>query len=302
MTRKNARATAAGMLSILIWGTSPLLIRLLELRLGTMATVSLAFLGPGLIGLAGCLTTAKGFDRRLFADRLFYVRWATFLAAEALVTAAILLVGKPSLPMVILLNFLWPTSVVLCGILFRTVAVRRGGAVLAGGCAIVAGLAAELLAPSGLAVGPPGLVDAACFAMAASGSASWGVFTALSTRAGDGAGGTAAVSLFQASIGVLAIPALLASDGAAWQAMGGWTAAAAVGYCLVQFVAYAGWDMGARKGDVVLLGVTANALPWIAIGASRVVLDAEIGLRTVATAAAVGIGAAMTRYGTTQGG
>ena len=70
------------------------------------------------------------------------------------------------------------------------------------------------------------------------------------------------------------------------------------GYGLLMFVADLCWDVGIRKGNIVLLSLCADFVPWISLATAWLLLDADITLKTAMAGAMLVIGAIITRYGT----
>lgn len=57
-----------------------------------------------------------------------------------------------------------------------------------------------------------------------------------------------------------------------------------------------------RKGSVVVLSLAADLIPWISLCAAWIILDVDIGYKTVISAAFLVLGATITRYGTLRPG
>src|SRR6185312_11882518 len=72
------------------------------------------------------------------------------------------------------------------------------------------------------------------------------------------------------------------------------------GYCILQFLAYRSWDFGVRYGNLVILSLCADFIPWLSLLAAHTMLGVTIGNRTIVSALFLVIGAMITRYGTRE--
>jgi drug/metabolite transporter (DMT)-like permease len=141
--------------------------------------------------------------------------------------------------------------------------------------------------------------DCLAYAMTFTGAVSWGLYSALSRRAGDETGGGAVMPFFQLTLALL-LPVSFMPGMATWGNLTALGFAIMTGYCFLEYLAYQGWDHGMRKGNVVILSLCADFIPWLSLFATSILLGVDIGGKTVVSAISLVMGAMITRYGTLQ--
>jgi drug/metabolite transporter (DMT)-like permease len=290
------RATLAGFWAVLLWGLALPFYRLGAERFGTVFFAAALFAGGGIAGLLGNALRGVWVGRAELRHPALYLRWGAFVGHEAMLFAAVILVHPEHLPIVIFMNYLWPTAVILFSVGFAGVRIARWRMFAAGNAVVVAALFAELIGGAELATGDSR--DHLAYALAFAGALCWGLYSAISRRWGSETGGGAPVPLFQIAVAValaLAFPALppAVAPGAIWSA-------ALALYCAVYALGYLGWDLGMRRGNIVVLSLGADFIPFMSLAATSVLIGAAIGGRTVVSTAALVGGAMAVRYATTQ--
>ncbi len=293
------RATVIGSLAVLIWGFALPLIRIIEAQIGLLPTVGIVFTTAGVLGLTVQRIRRQPFPGKdVFRSRFLYLRWICFVLHEGLIYTAMALVRHEHIPFVILLNYLWPTATIVCSVLVAGVVITRWWAFILGSLIVLGSLSAEIVGAEGISswlFAEP--LDCLAYLVALVGAVAWGLFSAFSRRGGEESGGGSVLPFFQLTLG-LALPfAFLPTVAQPWL-LSGSGACLLAGYCVAQFVAFLSWDFGMRRGNVVVLSLFADFIPWISLAAAHILLGVEVGVSTVISAVALVCGAMVTRYGT----
>jgi drug/metabolite transporter (DMT)-like permease len=298
-------ATLFGFLAIVFWGSNLPLARLAVPHLGLGFYIAIVFLLVGLSGIASQIarSPSKRLDLSGFTSPYFWLRGLFFVFHEVGVNVAVTQVSHPNLPLVILVNYFWPTAIILCSIPIAGVRVHRPIWFSIGTAIVLASLAAEILGPTFLGAHHEfGAFDLWMIVLTLFGAISWGLYTALTRRFGDVSGGARATPFYQLAIGVIAPIVLTGIGSTATPATGEAIPLLAYGIVtyivLSQFIAFKCWDLGVSKGSIVVLSLAADFIPWISLSFAALFLGSEIGGVTMIAAVTLVAGAMITRYGT----
>lgn len=293
--------TIIGILGVLIWGASLPIARMLEELIGIPALIGSVFAGAGILGLSNHILRGKPFPGKgIFRNPFLYGRWLFFVLHEALNLSAIMLVSRANVPFVILINYIWPTAVIFCSVFFAGVKITKWWALLLGTAIVLVSLATEILGPKGISKDLfENPTDQLGYAMSFAGAISWGLYCAFTKRAGDSTGGGSVVPLFQLTLGI-ALPISFLPNYATWDNLTGWWPLFLFGFCIMQFIAYLSWDYGMRLGNIIILSLCADFIPWLSILACHFLLGVKIEAKTIAAVIFLVLGAMIARYGTMQ--
>jgi len=293
--------TVVGAFSVLIWGCALPVVKVIENQIGPLAFMGFSFTAMVVFGgVYHWLRSETLPDPAIFRSCYFYARWFFFVLHEGLLIAGIYLVRKQHMPLVILINYLWPTAIIVCSVAIGAVKIRRWWAFLLGSCVVVLSMLYEVLGPAGVT---PDVFssshDCVAYLIVFVGAISWGMYSALSRREGEASGGAAVLPIFQATLG-LALPISFLPGLATWSHLTLRTALLFLGYCFLLFIAYIAWDTGMRKGNVVALSLIADLIPWLSLASTSVMLHIAIGSKAAVSAVFLVMGAMVARYGTQQ--
>jgi drug/metabolite transporter (DMT)-like permease len=291
-----------GLVSLMVWGASVPVAKFLMGQIGMLAVIGFIQAFCGVMGLLRQRYLVKTtFDKAWFKNPYLYGRWFFFCAHVSCIFTACGLVSVANIPLVILLNYFWPTAIILCSIRFAGVHVTRPPFLIAGLILVVASLALEILSPHSLNAASlfsdPQDVTAYCIAFV--GAWCWGMYSALSRKGGEQSGGGAVVPLFQITLSI-ALPLSFIPGNAAWDNLELMPALLLTVYAALQMLAYMCWDYGMRRGNIVFLSLCADFMVWISLGMAYLLLNASLGLTTVISGVMLVAGAMITRYGTLQ--
>jgi drug/metabolite transporter (DMT)-like permease len=293
------RATFIGMIAPVFWGIAVTTLKGLQGEIGPLATLGGIALCTGTCSLT--YTSFRGqlpALRAAFGNRFFYIRWVCFVGHEALLVTALFLVRKEHIAFVILLNYLWPSAVIVCSILWASVKITRWFLFLAGSTIVVCSLVLETLGPQGL---PAGLfsapMDRLAYTLVLVGALSWGVYSAITRRTGEASGGSAVLPVFQLTnaiaLALAFLPQLAVAMNLTFIGL-----IELVVYSLASFVAYLAWDHGMQRGNIVVLSLCSDFVPWLSLGTAVLMLGLHIETYTIASAILLVFGAIVTRLGT----
>jgi len=273
MTR--TRATFIGFMAVLLWALLAVL-TVYTAPVPPLQLNAICFGIGGVIGLiwvaaTGAFAVLRQVSWKVYAFGTAGLFGYHFLYFSALRAAPAAEAG--------LIAYLWPLLIVLFSGLLPGEQLRAGhviGAVIsfAGAALIVLG-GAEGFNPA----------YAGGYALALGCALTWSGYSVISRRLG--AIPTATVAVFCVATAALSLAAHLVTETTVWPATaGGWVALLALGAGPVGLAFYV-WDIGVKRGDIQLLGVTSYAAPvlstlvlilagiarpgWVLIGAAALV-------------------------------
>lgn len=293
--------TFLGLFSILTWGIAVPFMRMISDQIGIAAYVGTIFTCVAILGLIRNKIRGSLFpDKAVLRNRFFYGRWLFFAVHTIFLSIGISIVQKEHVPFVILLNYLWPTAIIFFSILLAGVHVTRLWALLLGSAIVISSLAFEILGPSALSEGMfINPMDCVAYALVFCGALSWGVYSALSRRAGEETGGSSVLPFFQLTVGLF-LPLSFLPGMSSWEGISTYGPYMMAGFVCMQFLAFLAWDNGMRRGNVVILSLCADTIPWLSLAATSFLLNMEIGQGTIISSICLVMGAVVTRYGILQ--
>lgn len=291
----------AGACSVLIWGSALPIVKVVEEQIGLLAFMGFTYAAMVAFGVAEHLVSRRALPgAQVFQNPYFYVRWLFFVLHEGLLATGIYLVQKSHMPFVILINYLWPTAIILCSVAIGVVTIRRWWAFLSGSFVVVLSMVYEIIGPARVKSNLfSGRADGLAYLVVFVGALSWGMYSALSRREGDATGGAAVLPIFQATLG-LALPFSFLPGMATWTRLTPRAAFLLFVYCFLLFLAYLAWDVGMQRGNVVMLSLFADLIPWLSLLSASLMLHVAIGHRALFSAVVLVSGAMIARYGTLQ--
>ncbi|MEM6422091.1 MAG: DMT family transporter [Pseudomonadota bacterium] len=288
-------ATVIGFTAVLMWallalftvgaqGIPPFQLTAMAFAVGGVIGLAAIALRPGSAGTA--IARALGQPPRVWAlgvIGLFGYHYFYFTALKAAPPAEAGLIA-----------YLWPLMIVLFS------ALLPGGRLtvwhLAGGLTGFCGAALLILGEGGGALLEPAY--AAGYAAALLCALIWSGYSVLSRLVGDAP--TDSVAGFCLVVAILSALAHLVVEQTVWPADAlGWLAVLGLGLGPVGAAFYA-WDVGCKRGDIQLLGVTAYAAPVLSTLALVLAGVAEADWRLGAAAALITAGAGLAAFGSAR--
>ena len=292
------KATLLGAIPVMIWGGALPIFRAFQSQIGLPRTLGVVFAGAGLLSLAHqVFRHAPSPPKAIFANPYLYGRWLFFVLHEVSVTIAVSIVHRENVPFVILINYLWPTLTIIASVLFAGVRVVRPLALISGSFIVLASLAVEFLDGHIDTIALFARDDRWAYVTALVGAVSWALYSALTRRAGEDSGAGSVIPLFQLTL-ALALPLSFLPGLNAYSSFSIFDATLLGIYCILQFAAYLFWDYSMRLGNVVVISLFADFIPWLSLLVAHVLLTIKIGRPTVLSALMLVVGAIATRYGT----
>ena len=293
--------TLAGAFSVLVWGMALPIVKVVEDQIGPLGFMGFTYAAMVCFGVLNHSIRRRPLpDATIFRNPYFYARWLFFVLHEGLLITGIYLVEKRHMPFVILINYLWPTAIILCSVLLAGVKITRWWAFLGGSLVVILSMLPEIVGSAGATTNLfSRRADCLEYLVVLIGAISWGMYSALSRRAGEATGGATVLPIFQATLG-LALPISFLPGMATWTRLTPEAGLLLVAYCFLLFLAYVAWDRGMRQGNVVVLSLFADLIPWLSLAATSLMLHIAIGRNAVFSAGVLVLGATLARYGTLQ--
>ena len=296
--KTSPRYTLAGILAVLLWGTTIAFSRSLTEQLGTLTAAALIYILAGLLGLAAAEIQARGSLGRIGRLRpvflwgcggLFVIYMVSLYSAVGMASnrVQVLAVG--------LINYLWPGLSLLFSIPILKQKARPWLPV-----GLLLSLAGVWLAMTAGA-GPSGQVfeslvaEGAAFPyfLALVAAISWGLYSNLSRRWGGQEDGSAVPVFLLASGLVLGIMRLATPETSRWSL----SALAELAYMALfpAMLAYILWDLAVRKGNLILAASFSYLTPLLSTLVSSLVLNVAPGAGLWSGAFLVVIGAVVSK-------
>ena len=289
-------ATAAGLVSILVWSTSVSVSRLVTEDLGVLPATALVLLLAGLT--LGAITVVRGRG----------VSWVRRLAPKHLAVCGPLFVGYILLLYIAvgtaptridalvagLANYLWPAMILL----FSVLVLRRRAQPAVLGIGILVCLVGILLAASVSAGGWRPLLGGLAnlspsLGLGVIAAVLWGLYSVMARVFRQTvSSGAVALFLFVAGLGALAL------GRGAWGGAN-WSCRAVVAGLYMAWVpnslAYWFWDESMRSGDVPTLGALSNLIPILSMLVGTAVLSVGVRWELIGGGLLVVVGAVVSR-------
>jgi len=294
------RATLIGVLAVLIWGPSLPIVRMVADRTGPVGYIGMSCLISGLCGvIKNILDKKKILTSEVLRHPIFYLRWLCFVVNYSLTTLAVNIVSHDNLPLVILLNYSWPTMVIIWSVGLSAVRITHRWAFVLGSVIVMLSLALEIIGPGILNLHRVFMQnDFLAFGIVIISSISWGLFSAMNRKYGHKTGSGGVIPYFQLTF-LVGLPFYFSSHATVmpWE-LPHYLLAILVIFSLCQFLAQKSWYYGMHHGSIVALSLCADFIPWLSLLSAYFFLDAEITTTTIISAFLLVVGAMVTRFGT----
>ncbi len=291
--------TWLGAFSVVWWGMAIPMSRIFQLEIGLLASNGISFAVMAALGFAYQKYRKTKWDKAIFKNPAFY--WRGFFMSFHILcfSFAALMVQTKYVPLVILLNYFWPTAVILYSVLIAGVQVTRWPYFLTGLAIIIGALTVEIAGDLVLSsMGDLKPLDYISFAVVFIGANAWGIYSALSRKYGEETGAGTVIPFYQMALIPLLPAAFLVDPTVFSEPKSAFWILFLIGYSFFGFLAYVSWDLGMRKGNVIVLSLMADFIPWFSLFFAHMLLGVHIGDKTIVSAVMLVLGAMVTRYGT----
>lgn len=288
--------TLTGSLSVVIWSLGLPCARIVQEEIGAVTFLGLSFFLTGSLSAIFQKRKSK-YNAKFKHHPAIYLRWFFFVLHESLILIAVGIVSRGNLPVVILLNYLWPTAIILFSIVISGVKIYRVTLFVVGMVIVIFSLFFELV--GGIYVKDIflGSTDRLAYILAIIGAISWGLYSSISRSYGVVTGGNSPIPFFQLTL-ALALPiSFLPSVQVPW-GLSCKGAIILVSLSIAQVFAYNAWNNGVQFGNIVMLSLLADFIPWLSLFGAALVLGVSLNNHTIFSAILLVFGAMTTRYST----
>lgn len=285
-----------GCIALVLWASSIPFAKRCSEDVGPLTVTALQYLVGGLLGLTSNLVLGKlrRSEIQFLKYPQFYFRASLFALYAALLYFAIGAVERDKLPVVTLLNYLWPTVTMVLSVLILRQAFNPILLVL-GSVVVISGLAVEILGQDTfkLLLQPHSGLSAAAFIAAALAAVAWGFYTVLNRLWGTRAGGVVALPFVMLlSSVILFLLRFLFGEESSFPP----DVFVPLAYMLVMpYLANVCWDLGTRRGSITFLSLLADGLPWASLTIASIYLGIAIESKTWISAVLIVCGALISR-------
>lgn len=223
----------------------------------------------------------------------FLIRSVLFVVYCAFLFSAIATVELRNLPVIILLNYLWPSFTLFFSLLFFKQPYKLI-VLLLGTTLVIAGISIEVFHSevySGKASFSGALFP---YITAFIGAILWGLYSALNRRWGEKAGGVLGVPLILILTAEFFLilklyfgePTNITPD----------IVGPLVYLGFIPLIANVCWDLGIRLGNITILSLLSDFVPWAALTITALYLKVPVGSATFVSAVLIVLGAVISRY------
>jgi drug/metabolite transporter (DMT)-like permease len=289
------KASYIGVIALLLWASTLPFAKQCSDHIGPYTTVAIAYSLSGLIGIVWSFSVRKKNPLRLevVGNRLFALRVAMYICYFILLYSAIGMVALANYPIVILLNYLWPSFTLLFSLILFRQKVRTS-ILLLGTILIVVGISIEVLFSGVLGNQTEVSIQPLPYIFAFFAAFTWGLYSALNRRWSDTSTKGEEIPGIMLSIGIFfTLVAFFHRENLSFDS----DVIIPLTYLsLVPFVSNVCWDIGTRKGNLNSLSLLADFIPWMSLTITAVYLKIPIGNATWTAAFLIVIGALISRY------
>ena len=248
-------------------------------------------------GLFGTLWTvvvrrSNPWRRTLLVSKRFVLRLCIFVVYFICLYWAIGIVSLANYPVVILLNYLWPTFTLLFSLALMRQPYRLW-LLSAGTTLVVIGICLEILGSQVFGVLNTAPWEPLPYFLAFTAAVCWGIYSGLNRKWGNSAGGADAIPALMTVTGIIFLPIAFFTHKTPHPTAE--TIVPIVYLCLVPFTSNVCWDIGTRQGNIALLSLLADFIPWVSLTLTAVYLNVDIGICTWISALLIVLGAAISR-------
>ncbi len=288
------RYTIIGCGALALWATSLPFARQCVESLGPFTTVMIPYLVSGILGMALNFIRGELRDLPFLKHWEFYARTALFTLYYIALYVAINIVARPQFPLVTLLNYLWPTIMMPLSVIILHQKCRMN-LLLTGMLIVAAGITVEVLGAGSLAeTFRGGTQNIIAYVSALAGAVLWSFYTAYNRKWGKRAGELRALPfILLATAAAMAVLRTIAKEHSSFT---GDLVLPLAYLSIMPFLANICWDLGTRQGNIILLTLLADMMPWGSLTVARLYLSIPIGAETWISAVIIVAGALIARY------
>jgi len=293
---KAIHPTLIGLVAPLLWSSALPFVKNTSPDIGALYLPAIIMISSGCLGILYFSATGQRcWDA--FKSPRFFPRWCLFATNLLLLYPAVHIVKKPNFPGVLLLNYLWPTFTLLFTLILTRQPVKPFK-LLIGCCLVLIGLAVEILTNTIIGTTEGTEVEPIPYTLAFGAAVSWGLYSAFNRKWGESAGGVQAVPLLMLITGAALL--ILAALSEVPPKFSSETLAPLIYLCCMPFFSNVAWDIGTRRGNLALLSLVCDFIPWVALTLTALYLKIPLGETTLISAVLIVFGAIVSRFSLIQ--
>lgn len=286
-----------GCIALVLWASSIPFAKRCSEDVGPLTVTALQYFVGGVLGLITnfAFGKLKRTELLFLLQRQFYFRTILFALYAAFLYFAIGAVERNKLPVVTLLNYLWPTVTMILSVYILRQRCNPALLIIGSGT-VVAGLAIEILGENvlGAILQPHSALTSVAFLAALLAAITWGFYTVLNRVWGDRAGGVVALPFVMLMSSIILLSLRFAFHETSHFVPEVYLP---LTYMLIMpYVANVCWDLGTRKGSITILSLLADGLPWASLTIATLYLGIPIDSKTWISAVLIVAGALLSRF------
>jgi drug/metabolite transporter (DMT)-like permease len=289
--------TLIGVVTLLLWASNLPFMKRCSEDLGPFTTGFIQFFPGGLLGLVVNKFIFKQSikNNSFFKNKRFYFRILLLLGNIVFLFSALHIVERKNLPLITLINYLWPTSTMLLSVIILKQKCNKA-LLIFGSILVVIGLGIDILGTHIFEIinssQSMNTILGSIFALI--GGSFWALYAVMNRKWGALAGESAAIPFIMLASSISLIPLIFIFEKS--PVISNEIIFPSLYLMISPYIANLCWDLGTRRGNIVILSLLADALPWASLTVASLYLGITIGKETWISAVVIVAGALISRY------
>lgn len=297
LSADKTKYTLIGVITLLLWASNLPFMKRCSEDLGPFTTGFIQFFPGGLIGLIvnKFLLKQSIKDSSFFKNKEFYYRILLLLGNIVFLFSALHIVERKNLPLITLINYLWPTTTMLLSVIILKQKCNKA-LLTFGSILVIIGLGIDILGTHIFEIinSPQSIKTIIGSIFALIGGSLWALYAVMNRKWGALAGESAAIPFIMLASSISLIPLILIFEKA--PIISNEIIFPSLYLMISPYIANLCWDLGTRKGNIAVLSLLADALPWASLTVASLYLGITIGIETWISAVIIVVGALISRY------
>lgn len=295
-TTGSLRGTLIGIIPILIWGCALPFMRFASEPFGAITSGVIQFSFSGVLLFIIFILTGRLKDVNFIYKKEFWIRFALFVIYPIFLNLAIGTATREQMPMVILINYLWPTLTIIFTVFFLKLSIKKPLFIF-GSVSVIFGIALETVGINytSFASADHILINYQPYFFSFINAVGWAAYITYYRVKGELTGGLSAMPflLIGTSFSLLLLSYYIP------QQVSGDVNEALPYLIYLSFtpaISQVCWDYATQKGNITYLSLMADGIPWMSLAVTSILLSVSISFEAWIAAAFIVIGAVLTRF------